>query len=114
MRAVAVVVCLFVALSALAEHRNFRVAQVRHKDVDFVFVKVDPAFFDRDHAVEQREWTDLKVCAREAHLTGHVFAVGVVNRKFKFYGSTDFHDIVKKLDMQWVNAHLNRDLACDY
>jgi hypothetical protein len=114
LRAVAAIVCLFVAVSALAEHRYYRAAQTRHKDQDFVFVKVDAAFFSGNPAAEEREFTDIRACVREAHLTGHVFAVANVNRHFKFYGPKDYHEIVKYLDMNWVNARLNKELSCDF
>ena len=114
LRALALLVCLFVATSAAAEHKSFRIAHVRYKDQNYVFVKVAPTFFSGDLAAEERGYTDLKACAREAQLDGHVFAVAVVNKRFKFYGPKNYHDVVRYLDMEWVNARVNGDLNCEF
>src|SRR5215467_8066419 len=106
LRVLSFLACLVVALSVFAEKKSYKIARVHYKDQDWVFVKVDPRFFSGDLNAEQREYTDVRVCARESHESGNVFVVAVVNRKFKFYGPKNFHDIVRNLDMSWVNARI--------
>lgn len=114
LRVVSLLVCLFGTLPLFAEHQSYKVARVHYKNQDWVFVKVPPSFFSGDMNREQREYTDIRACARESRQSGHVFAVGVVNRKFKFYGPKDYFDVVRNLDMAWVNARINGDLECDF
>lgn len=114
LRVLSLLVCLLAALSLFAETKFYKVARVHYKDQDWVFVKVEPRFFSGDLNAEQREYTDVRACARESREHGHVFVVAVVNRKFKFYGPKDFHDIVRNLDMAWVNARINGDLNCRF
>jgi len=114
LKALAFLFCLFLAGSAFASEKNYQVAHTRWKEHDFVFVKVAPSYFDASPDQQQRWFTDVRACAREARLKGSVMLVAHARGKFRFYGSKELHDIVRNLDMGWVNAHLNKTLDCEF
>jgi hypothetical protein len=51
---------------------------------------------------------------RGANLAGEVVLVADVNRRFMFYGPKRWDGYLRTLDMQWVNARLNKSLTCNF
>ena len=111
----AVLACLLWSVVASAEQvTTYDIAHVRHRDRDMVFVVVNRNFFAQSNATQERWWTALKVCVRDADLRGTTIAVADVRGRFRFYGPKSWHDFLRTLDMDWVNARINKELTCHY
>jgi hypothetical protein len=79
-----------------------------------VVVKIGPRFFEADLQTQSRWYTDIQACVRGVKLGGTLVVVSTVNGRFKFYGPKTWHDFLGTLDMPWVNARVNNEIACHF
>jgi hypothetical protein len=104
-------------LPSLAESKqtvHYRIAHTRQQDVNMVMVVTSPSFFSSGGNEQSRGYTALQSCVRGANLAGEVVLVADVNRRFMFYGPKRWDGYLRTLDMQWVNARLNKSLTCNF
>lgn len=115
MKKIALLACLLGSFAVSAEQvTTYDIAHVRHRDTNMVFVVTNANFFRQSNATQERWWTALKVCVREANLSGTTIAVADVNGSLRFYGPKNWHKFLRTLDMDWVNARINKELTCYY
>ncbi len=63
---------------------------------------------------QARWYTSLQSCVRGAKLAGEVVAVSNVNGRFMTYGPKNWRNFLTTIDMNWVNARLNKELTCTF
>ncbi|TAG46735.1 MAG: hypothetical protein EAZ30_11865 [Betaproteobacteria bacterium] len=91
---------------------EYRVAHVNTQGKNWVFVHVNTRFFAVDQATTRKFYTDLQSCVRGAKMAGDVVAVGVIHDQFRFWGPTQWRNYLSTLDMNWVNARINKKMTC--
>jgi hypothetical protein len=98
---------------ALAEvTREYNVAHTRHRDANMVIVVVNKSFFDESASTQEKWFTAVKACVREANLAGQTIVVAERNGRLLFYGPKSWHPFLKTIDMAWVRARINKELTC--
>lgn len=105
---------LFSALANAAQTVTYRIAHTRQQDTNMVFVVTGGSFFNADSNAKERMWTAMRACVKSAKLAGDVVMVANVNGGFKFYGPKNWISYLRNLDMNWVNARLNKKLTCTF
>lgn len=93
---------------------RYRVAHTREQNTNMVFVVISTGFFAGDSQSQARWYTSLQSCVRGAKLAGDLVAVSNVNGRFMFYGPNNWRRFLKTLDMNWVNARINKELTCNF
>ena len=110
-----VVACLLWPLMAVAaEPTKFRAAHTSVRDSNMLIFVVGDSFFTRDSQTQQRWYTSLQSCARSVKLAGEVIAVANVNVTFKSYVPKSWQDFLRTIDMDWVNARVNKEITCTF
>jgi hypothetical protein len=97
-----------------AETITYDVAHVRHQDVNMVFVKISPNFFNSDAPVQAKWYTAVQSCMRGSKLAGEAVAVSNFNNRFMYYGPKSWKPFLSTVDMKWVNARVNKKVTCNY
>ena len=110
-----VIACLLFASVASAEQvTTYSIAHTRYRDSNMVIVVSNANFFAQSDETQERWFTQLQVCSRNANLAGQVIVVANVNGRFRFYGPRSWHNFLRTLDMAWVRARINKELTCHY
>ncbi len=104
---------LWPALADAVTNR-YRVAHTREQNTNMVFVVISSSFFAGDSQAQARWYTSLQSCVRSVNLAGEVIAVSNVNGRFMYYGPKNWRNFLKTIDMNWVNARLNKELTCNF
>ena len=111
----ALILCLLLASIASAEQvTTYSIAHTRYRDSNMVIVISNANFFAQSEETQERWFTALKVCSRNANLAGQVIVVANVNRRLRFYGPKSWHSFLRTIDMAWVRARVNKELTCHY
>jgi hypothetical protein len=105
---------LFSVFANAAQTVTYKIAHTRQQDTNMVFVVTSSSFFNADSSAKERMWTAMRTCAKAANLAGDVVMVANVNGGFKSYGPKNWINYLKNLDMNWVNARLNKKLTCTF
>jgi hypothetical protein len=71
-------------------------------------------FFRQSDETQQRWFTSLEVCSRNANLRGQVIVVANVHGRLRYYGPKSWHRFLSTIDMAWVRARVNKQLTCHY
>ena len=105
---------LFSVFASAAQTVTYKIAHTKQKDVNMVVVITGSGFFNADGNAKERMWTAMRSCAKGANLAGEVVMVANVNGGFKFYGPKSWMNFMRTIDMNWVNARLNKQLTCTF
>lgn len=114
MAAVALSALLAPALSQAAETIVYDVAHVRHQDVNMVFVKISPNFFNSDAPIQAKWYKAVQSCMQSKRLDGSTIAVSDFRDRFMYYGPNSLKPFVSTVNMKWVNARVNKKVTCIY
>lgn len=99
----------------MAETVNrYAVAHTRHRDANMVLVKIHPRFFDASAKQQERWYTDIQSCVRSVKLAGTVVVVNDSSNRFRYYGPKSWHSFLNTIDMNWVNARVNKEMTCHF
>lgn len=93
---------------------KYSVAHVKSHDRSWVFVKVSPRFLAADSNQVQKWYTDVQSCVRGVNMAGDVVVVANVDGGFRFWGPVNARDFLRTLDMNWVNARVNKEISCTF
>ena len=93
---------------------RYRVAHTREQNTNMVFVVISSSFFGGGSQAQARWYTSLQSCVRGAKLAGEVVAVSNVNGRFMTYGPKNWRNFLTTIDMNCVNARLNKELTCTF
>jgi hypothetical protein len=107
----AAIVLLSTSASA-ADSITYDVAHIRRQDVNMVFVKISPNFFNSDPPIQAKWYTGVQQCVRASKLAGEAVVVSNFNGRFMFYGPKDWKPLLQTIDMKWVNARVNKAVTC--
>ena len=100
--------------SAWAMTANYPVAHVKHQNSSLVVVEVNASFF-RGSVAEQGRWfTAVEQCVRSVKMAGQTLLVAKVNGSYRFYAPKHWHSFMQTIDLNWVNARVNKSLTCNY
>jgi RNA binding activity-knot of a chromodomain len=91
---------------------EYSIAHVKSQDNNWVFVKVSPRFLTADEATIRKWYTDVQACVRRVNLAGDVVVVTTVDGSFRFWGPIPWRKYLSTLDMNWVNARVNKSMTC--
>jgi len=102
------------APAAASSAVKYSVAHVKSHDRSWVFVKVSPRFLTADNAQVQKWYTAVQACARGANFAGDVVVVANVDGGFRYWGPVNAREFLRTLDMNWVNARVNKEMNCTF
>lgn len=112
-RLVCVAACT-TALPVTAMTAKYPVAHVKHQSTNIVIVLVNSSFF-RGSGVEQSRWfTAVEQCVRSVNLAGQALIVANDGGRYRFYGPKSWHGFMQTIDLNWVNARINKSLTCNF
>lgn len=107
-------IALVIGPPAAAVTNKYPVAHVKHQNSNMVIVVINPSFFRGSPADQNRWFTDVEQCARSVKLGGQALIVANDNGRYRFYGPKSWHSFLQTLDMNWVNARVNKSLTCNF
>lgn len=107
-------VALVMSLPAAAVTNKYPVAHVKHQNSNMVIVVINPSFFRGSLGDQNRWFTDIEQCVRSVKLGGQALVVANDNGRFRFFGPKSWHNFLQTLDMNWVNARINKSLTCNF
>ena len=105
---------LMMSPPAAAVTNKYPVAHVKHQNSNMVIVVINPSFFRGSPADQNRWFTDVEQCIRSVKLGGQALIVANDNGRYRFYGPKSWHSFLQTLDMNWVNARVNKSLTCNF
>jgi hypothetical protein len=115
---IAVLVALFASLlvsDAFAQRpQTYAIAHTRTQNVDMIAVKVGARYFEADAKTQARLYTDFQACARRANLGGTVILVSSVKGRLRYYGPKTWHTFLSSLNVDWIDARVNKNLTCKF
>lgn len=91
---------------------RYNVAHVRHQNSNMVIVVVGPGFFNGSRADQNRWFTGIEQCVKSLNYAGQTLLVGNVNGRFYFHGPNSWHNFLRTINMNWVNARINKWISC--
>jgi hypothetical protein len=100
------------AAAAAPQRIEYRVAHVKAQGNNWVFVQVNPLFLTANEATTRKWYTDVQACVRRVNMAGDVVVVSNVNGAFRFWGPVPWRNYLSTLDMNWVNARVNKSMTC--
>lgn len=104
-------------VAPVAAARNsvrYSVAHVKSQGRSWVFVKVSPRFLTADNDQVKKWYTDVQACVRGVKLAGDVVVVANVDGAFRYWGPLNAREFLRTLDMNWVNARVNKEMSCTF
>lgn len=91
---------------------SYMVAHIKHKGVDLVLVPLEEGFDGCPIEEQAALIAELRKRSEEAGLWGIVVPVWKTkNEHMKFVAPRNMHSLFKGVDVNWVLANVNRDLA---
>jgi hypothetical protein len=100
------------AVAATRNATKFSIAHVQARGQNWVFVKVGPRFLTAESNQVRKWYTDVQACVRRVNLAGDVVAVSNVDGRFRYWGPVASQNFLSNLDMNWVNARVNKEMTC--
>jgi hypothetical protein len=114
LRSILIASLLLASIASAEQVTTYSIAHTRYRDSNMVIVISNANFFEQSDETQERWFTALKVCSRNANLAGQVIVVANVNRRLRFYGPKSWHSFLRTIDMAWVRARVNKELTCHY
>lgn len=99
--------------AAAAPAVEYQVAHMRYEGRDWVFVKVSETFITAPEDKISRYFNGIVACARRANFGGQVVAVSDGDGSFRYYGPRNTFSVMEGLDMDFINANLNKSMVCN-
>lgn len=91
---------------------SFRIAHIREQGVDLIIVPLEAAFGSRTQLAQQEATSELQRAAISAGLAGTVVPVwSGSGGRMNFLAPRNFHRFFASISLQWVMAHINRELS---
>jgi threonine dehydrogenase-like Zn-dependent dehydrogenase len=112
--ALAATVMAFSSLPASAVTNVYRVAHTRYQNSDMVVVIIDQRFFGGSRDDQARWFTAIEQCVRSVRLGGQTVVVSGHGGRFQFYAPNSWHSFLRTVDMNWVQARVNKQLTCNF
>lgn len=110
----AAAVATLTAVPAAAVTNVYRVAHTRYQNSDMVVVIIDQRFFGGSTDDQARWFTAIEQCVRSVRLGGQTVVVSARGGRFQFYAPNSWHGFLRTIDMNWVQARVNKQLTCNF
>ncbi len=105
---------LFSSVEEAKSRTTYKIAHTKSGGTNMVLVSVSSSFFRESQNTQQKWFTGFEQCSRSANLAGQVIVVANSSGTFKFYGPKTWHKFMRTIDMDWVNARINKNLTCTF
>jgi hypothetical protein len=108
------ILVLALPVAVNAETNTYRIAHTKYKNVNMVIINVNKSFFSGTASQQAKWFTAYEQCVRSANLAGQTIVVSNNNGGIRYYGPKSWHKFLNTIDMDWVNARINKKLTCTF
>ena len=100
---------------AAASAVTYKIAHTRHQNANMVLIVTGNGFFTAAPEKSRLWYTSMKQCVKGLNLAGEVIVVANdPNRRFRWWGPTSWNNFLRTIDMEWVNARVNKQITCNF
>jgi len=94
------------------QSETYKIAHINEQGQDMIIVPVTSSFGSKSQSDQSSFESTIQYCAADAGLKATVCIVWQVGNRFHFAAPNAWHQFFRSINMQWVNANINRTLTC--
>ena len=98
-----------------AASATYKIAHTRYQNANMVLVVSGPGFFTAPAEKSRLWYTSIKQCVKGLNLAGEVIVVANSREgRFTWWGPTSWNNFLRTIDMEWVQARVNKQITCNF